>query len=300
MEPFNSFFELKTLEGAHLEIMSEVYFHQGSICERAWCLPVMGLRTSPPETLSPAPSGPLCQRAHQRLRFRVTGLRTSPTCRPGPAPSGSPMSKGLLEAPFLSNGHTNITYGTAQSSPIRVPYVNGPAEVSVFELRANKRHQRDGPVQPHYGPHVKSLMEAPFLCYKPTNITNGTTLSNSIRVPYVNGLREALFSSYGPTIVTTGTAQSSGISVPDVIGPDRGSVFDLRAHEHHHQDHPVQPQQGPLCQRARQRLRFRVTGPRTSPSGPPGLASSGYKAWQYPSFQHPFLRLQFTRLDPVL
>lgn len=123
------------------------------------------------------------------------------------------MSTGPPKSPFSSYGPTNVTKGTARSSPIRVPM-------------------------------SKSLMEAPFLCYKPTNITNGTTLSNSIRVPYVNG-------------------------------PAGGSVFKLRAHNRHHRDRPVQPHQGSRCHRARQRLRFRVTGPRTSPPGPPGPAPTG-------------------------
>ena len=211
------------------------------------------------------------------LMFASYGPSNVTTWNAQSSPIRAPMSTGPPEAPFSSYGPENVTDVTAWTSPIRIPYVKGPPGSSVFEQRAHEYHVLDRPVQPHQGslcqrarrslrfrvtgpqtspkgrpgpaplgsPCQKAWWRLRFCVTSPRTSPTGPPCPTQSGSPMSMGLREALFSSYGPTIVTTGTAQSSRIRVPDVIGPDRGSVFELRAHEHHHQDRPVQPQQGP-------------------------------------------------------
>ena len=93
--------------------------------------------------------------------------------------------------------------------------------------------------------------------------------------------------SYGTKTITTVTTSTRSIRFMYANTPAGGSVFKLQHQDHHHRQHLHQAYQIHVCKHSRQRLRFQVTAPRSSPLSPPspGLSDS---CMQTPPPEAPF------------
>ena len=226
-----SYFELQARERHHLNRTVQPHKVPLPTC----------LRTSPLEPPNPVPSWFPCQRARPRLLLWVTSPQTSPSEPHGPAPWGSVVNvsaRGSVSGSRACKHQKPPRPSLAQ--PHKRPNVSRPVRGSVFELRAREHHHRTARSSPM---RFRCQRVCPRLCF------------------WVKGLQ----TPEPPPRPSLAQPHKR----PNVSRPVRGSVFELRAREHHHRTARSSPMRF-RCQRVCPRLRFWVKGLQT-PEHPPSL-----------------------------